>query len=138
MIYSVETQSDDIQNLFISLHLRPGVYFRSDNDLLHDRSREYFTCALVRCDSYLLICGMGKPVRVDERLVSGIKRGDKNVSAGEWCNKSSCEGTVLICVLRSARDIILLEAEIGAYRQVFNFRLVRGKGSEVGYGTPAK
>lgn len=138
MIYGVETQSDYIQNLFISLHLRPWENLRSDDNLLYDWSREYFTCALVRCNSHLLICGMGEPIRVDERLVCCIRRGDGDISTGQWCDKSNCEGAILICVMRSACDIVLLEAEVGAYGQEFDFGPVRGKGREVGFRAPAK
>lgn len=81
---------------------------------------------------------MGEPVRVDERLVYGIRRGDRDVSAGQWRDNSNCEGTVLVCIMRSACDIVFLEAEIGAYGQVFNFGPVGGEGREVGYGTRAK
>ena len=81
---------------------------------------------------------MGEPIRVDERLVCCIRRGDGDVSAGQWCDNSNCEGTILICVMRSACDIVLLEAEVGAYGQKFDFGPVGGKGREVGFRAPAK
>ena len=81
---------------------------------------------------------MGEPIRVDERLVYGIWGRDGYVSAGEWRDNSNCEGTILICVMRGACDIIFLETEIGAYGQVFDLGPVGGEGREVGFGTRAK
>ncbi len=132
MIYGIETQFDCFQNLLVGLHLRPRVNLRSNDNLLHSRSREYLTCTLIRCHGHLLIGGMGEPIRVDERLVCGIRRGNGDVPAGQRRDNSNCEGTVLIRVMRSACDIVFLEAEVGAYGQEFDFGPVRGKGREVG------
>ncbi len=81
---------------------------------------------------------MGEPIRVNERLVYGIRRGNGDVSAGQRRDNGNCEGTVLVCVMRGACDIVFLEAEVGAYGQEFDLGPVGGKGREVGYSLRAK
>jgi len=115
VIHGVEAQFDSRQNLLIALHIHAGVGFRPDDHLPHNGCSERLPRALVRRDGDLLVCGVGKPVGVYEGLDGGVGGGDGDVAAGEGGHECGSEGAVLVCVVRSAGDVVFLEAEIGAY-----------------------
>ena len=72
MIYGIETQFYYIQYFLVGFNLRARENLRTNDDLSHDRGCKDLACALVRCNGYLLICGMCEPVGVDQRLVSSV------------------------------------------------------------------
>lgn len=120
MIDSVKTQSYCRQYLLVCRDGEAWINLGSDYDRLDSRRSKCFSCPPVRCDSYLLICRIGEPVRVDERLVCCVSRRDGHVSTGQGRNKGCDEGRILVRIMGRACNIILLQAKVGTHGNVFD------------------
>ncbi len=94
-------------------HVEAGeILGGADSNIVLSQDRPDFTGAFEALDCEFLICGIGEPVRVDDRRVSHISAGDCNITTGKGGDKTRVDGGVVVAVTRVFGLSVRLVAEV--------------------------
>ena len=118
-----------MQELGIGLDGRAWKIFGSNQHWCHGLGGKQLSNALVACEGYLDVGGIGQPVGIDDWLVGHVCRGDGDIAARKWCYKSDDARGVIIAVVGGTGDEIVLVSEVTSNVQVFDLRPIRGETS---------
>lgn len=127
----IETLTDEKKDLGISLNRWTREIFGSNQHWCHSLGGEQLSNALVACDSYRDVCGMGQPVRVDDGRVGHVCRGDADGATGKRCYESDRDRGIVVAVIGATGDKVVLISKVTTNVQILDLRPIRrepGKG----------
>jgi hypothetical protein len=95
VVYSHESILDDIEDLAITLELRPWEVLRPNQDGLHDWRSKHVTHPFICCHGKFLVYLCIQPIWIDNWEIDCVSGAKGHIAAGRRCNNACNDRGIL-------------------------------------------